>query len=457
MAPRIVIIGGGSVQWVPKLLADVANTPSLHGAEIVIEDINPASVSPMVDLAEHIARLRSIPLTATGTIDQRQALQDADFVVVAISTGGFASMRHDLDIPRRYGIQQTIGDTVGPGGITRALRNVPVLLGLAQDMEDICSEAWLLNVTNPMTVLCRAVTRETSIKTVGLCHEITITHLLMSLLLDVSYFEVDMTIAGVNHFPVITELRVGQGDGFERLRALLEGNPEALAQPLAMELPDGVLHGRPSGGHWTKQDIVDRSRIKLDVFRRFGVLPGAGDRHVAEFFAGYLTEESGWGDGWGVQAVPIEVHERSQDEQRTAFEQELRSSEVSTWPSGELVAPLIDSLVTGTPRSLPLNIPNRGSVADLPESVVVEAMCIADEQGVRGRHRTSLPPFLAEHLKRIVASQEFTVQAALSGQRGLVLDAMQTDPLCGGMDVRCLEQMAEELLAATGAWLPQFA
>ena len=300
----------------PKLLVDLANTPSLHGSEIVIEDINAASVSPMVELADHIARLRGIPLTATGTIDQRQALDGADFVVVAISTGGFASMRHDLDLPKRYGIHQTIGDTVGPGGINRALRNIPVLMGLARDMEDLCPDAWLLNVTNPMTTLCRAVTRETSIKTVGLCHEISITHLLMSLLLDVSYFDVDMTVAGVNHLPIVTELRLGSEDGFELLRSLLDGGPEALDKPLAMDLPDGVLHGRPSGERWTKQDIVDRSRIKLDLFKRFGVLPGAGDRHVAEFFAGYLTEESGWGQRWGVQAVPIEVHERSQDEHR---------------------------------------------------------------------------------------------------------------------------------------------
>ena len=123
-------------------------------------------------------------------------------------------MRHDLAIPARYGIRQTIGDTVGPGGITRALRNIPVLLNIARDMEVLCPDAWLLNVTNPMTTLCRAVTGQTSIKTVGLCHEITITHFLLSLLLDTSYFDVDMTVAGVNHFPVITELRLAGEDGF---------------------------------------------------------------------------------------------------------------------------------------------------------------------------------------------------------------------------------------------------
>jgi alpha-galactosidase len=167
---------------VPKLLRDIANTPSLHGAHIVIEDTDPASVPRMVALVEHIASLRDIPLSASGTTDQREALDGADFVVVAISTGGFDSMRHDLEIPERYGVHQTIGDTVGPGGITRALRNIPVLVGMANDMESVCPDAWLLSVTNPMTTLCRAVTRETSIKTVGLCHEITITHLLMSLL-----------------------------------------------------------------------------------------------------------------------------------------------------------------------------------------------------------------------------------------------------------------------------------
>jgi alpha-galactosidase/6-phospho-beta-glucosidase family protein len=456
MAPRIVIIGGGSVQWVPNLLRDIANTPSLHGAEVVIEDIDAASVPRMVELAEHIAAVRHLPLTATGTTDQRQALRGADFVVVAISTGGFVSMRHDLAIPSRYGVRQTIGDTVGPGGITRALRNIPVLVDIARDMEELCPDAWLLNVTNPMTTLCRAVTGQTSIKTVGLCHEITITHFLLSLLLDTSYFDVDMTVAGVNHFPVITGLRLAGEDGFARLTALLDGGDAALDQPLAMELPDDVLHGRPSGDTWTKRDIVEHSRIKLDVFRRFGVLPGAGDRHVAEFFSGYLTEESAWGEEWGVHLVPIEVHERSQVAHQADFARDLAADDVSVWPSGELVAPLIDSLITGTPRTMPLNIPNDGSVVDLPTGVVVETMCVADGAGVRGRDRASLPPFLAEHLRRISASQEFAVQAALSGQRDMVLNALQTDPLAGRMDARQLEAMAGELVGATGAWLPQF-
>jgi alpha-galactosidase len=456
MAPRIAIVGGGSVQWVPKLLRDFANTPSLHGAEVVIEDIEAESVPRMVSLVEHIAEVRDIPLQATGTSDQRAALDGADFVVVAISTGGLASMRFDLEIPARYGIHQTIGDTVGPGGIARALRNIPVLVGVARDMEQLCPDAWLLNVTNPMTSLCRAVTSQTPVRTVGLCHELTITHLLLCLLLDVSYFDVEMTVAGVNHLPVITGLRLGGDDGFARLSSLLDGDPAELDRPLAMELPEGVLHGAPRGERWTKQDIVDRSRIKLDLFRRFGVLPGAGDRHVAEFFAGYLTEESAQGQQWGVQAVPIEVHERSRVGHLADFTRDLASDQVSTWPSGELVAPLIDSLTTGTRRNLPLNIPNDGSVTDLGDGAVVETICEADGDGVRGREPATLPPFLAEHLRRIAASQELTVQAALSGRRSGVVDALQADPLAGRLDVGRLEGLADELLAATAPWLPQF-
>ena len=393
MAPRIAIVGGGSYQWVPKLLVDVANTPSLHGAEIVIEDIDPAPVPRMVELVEHIGKVRKIPLRAVGTTDQREALEGSDFVVVSISTGGFESMRQDLEIPARYGIRQSVGDTVGPGGVSRSLRNIPVLLSVAGDMEHLCPDAWLLNLTNPMTALCRAVTRETSVKTVGLCHEITLTHFIFSLLLDANFLEMDMVVAGVNHLPIITELRIGDEDGFARLTELLDRGDEAIDEPLAMDLPDGVLDGSPARGpKWTKGDLMDHNRVKLELFRRFGVLPGAGDRHLVEFFAGFLTEESGWGDRWGVHLTSIEDRERDQAGHVRSFEEDLASNEVSEWPSGELVAPLIDSLSTGTVSMLPLNLPNQGQLPDLPADVTVEAMCLADGQGVRGRDRAPCRP-----------------------------------------------------------------
>jgi alpha-galactosidase len=460
VGPRIAIVGGGSHQWAPTLVTDIAGRAALQDAHIVLEDIDASRLPRMREYVEHVARVRRIPMTVSTTTDQRAALDGADYVVVNISTGGFASMRHDLEIPARHGIQQPVGDTVGPGGVSRALRNIPVLLGIARDIEELCPHAWLLNLTNPMTTLCRAVTRETAVRTVGLCHEITITRFYLSLLLDADFRAIEPVITGVNHLPVITELRIDGdpgGDGLARLADLTADNRRR-DEPLPFALPDDLGHEpRPDGAEWRKGDLLDINRVKLELFQRFGALPGAGDRHVVEFFPGFVTEESAWGKRWGVTLTSIEDRERDEERYVQRLEERLARDDVPDDPSGEMVAPLIDSFITGKARSLPLNLPNAGQCPDLPPDVVVEAMCIADGEGVRGRDRASAPPFLAEHLRRVSAAQELTVDAALSGRRDDVLAALLADPLTGRSDYERVEQMADELLAATRPWLPQFA
>jgi len=454
--PRVAIVGGGSYQWVPKLLTDCANTPTLRDAHIVIEDIDPEPVPRMVELVEHIARVRGIGLTASGTTDQRAALDGADFVVVSISTGGFTSMRHDLRIPERYGVRQSVGDTVGPGGIVRALRNVPVLVGIARDMEDRCPDAWLLNLTNPMTALCRAVTRETAIRTIGLCHEVTITRFVLSLLLDVSFLDLDLTVGGVNHLPFVTELRVGDGDGFALLRDVLARLPETADEPLAMDLPDGLGHPAPPSGRWTKGDLVAVNRIKLDCFSQWGVLPAAGDRHVAEFFADHLTPATRWGVDLGIELQTIENREMWQRHYVAEFEAMLRSPEVSRMPSGEMVCGIVHNVVTGTRGEYPGNLPNRGQLPDLPPDVVVEGICVVDGDGARARDVVALPPPAVDALRPVVRAQELTVEAALTGSRDLVVEAMRTDPLASRVPAAAVPAMVDEMLAATAPWLPAF-
>jgi alpha-galactosidase len=458
MAPRITIIGGGSYQWVPKLLVDMANTPALHEAELVLEDIDPAPLPRMVALVEHIAKVRGIGVTARATTDQRDALAGADYVVVNISTGGFESMRFDLEIPARHGIRQSVGDSVGPGGINRSLRNIPVFLGIARDMEELCPDAWMLNLTNPMTAICRAVTRESRITTVGLCHEITNAQFMLSLLLDRSFLELSPTIAGVNHLPLIAALDVGGDDGLALVADLLDDLDTRGDEPVSTAFPEGLdeIVGA-GGGPVTRRDVVDHNRVKLELFRRFGVLPGAGDRHLVEFFAGFLTEESGWGERWGVRLTTIEQRERHQRHYVDEVDQLLAAPEVDQMPSGEMVAPVIMCRELGLAGWFPLNIPNRGQVADLPDDAVVESMCIADGDGVRGRDVVTVPTVLAETLRRVSASQELTVEAAVTGNRDRVLDALLLDPLSGRLDYDAVAVMADELLAATKRWLPQFA
>jgi alpha-galactosidase len=458
MAPRITIIGGASYQWVPKLLVDIANTPALSEAEIVIEDIDAGPIPRMVELVEHIAKVRGLGLTAVGTTDQREALAGADYVVVCISTGGFESMRHDLEIPEQYGIRQSVGDSVGPGGIVRALRNIPVFLGLARDMEELCPDAWLLNVTNPMTTICRAVTRESAIRTVGLCHEVTIAQFILSLLLDVGFMDLTPTVAGVNHLPFITSLDVKGEDGFAMLRDLLDHAEERAHEPLPFAFPEGLGHEKISeGGEWTKGDVLHVNQVKLEFFRRFGVLPGAGDRHLVEFFPGFLTEASRWGKRWGVELTTIDERAHDHSDYIEELDKMLASDEVDTMPSGEMVAPVIRCLMEDQAGWFPLNIPNHGQVADLPDGVVVESMCIADGVGVRGRDTISLPAPMADALRRVSTAQELTVEAGVTGNRDKAFEAMLADPLAGRIDYDALGRMTDDLLAATKPWLPQFA
>jgi alpha-galactosidase len=458
VAPRITIIGGGSFQWVPKLLVDVANTPALHEAEIVVEDVDPAPIPKMVALVEHIAALRGIGIRAVGTTDQRAALEGADYVVVNISTGGFESMRRDLEIPARFGVRQSVGDSVGPGGIVRAQRNIPVFLGLARDMEELCSDAWMLNLTNPMTTICRAVTRESSVRTVGLCHEVTITQFLLSLLLDASFLDLQPVVAGVNHLPIISSLDVAGRDGLELLRELLADADRRAGEPLAMELPDDLLPGAGSGsgGRWTKGDLLRHWRVKLELFSRFGVLPAAGDRHLVEFFPGFLTEQSGWGERWGVGLTTIEEREASQRGYVAELDELLGASEVPVMPSGEMVAPVIQCLELDQAGWFPLNVPNEGQVADLPDGATVESICVVDGKGVRGRDEVHLPATVAELLHRVSAAQEATVDAAVRGDPQRVFEAMLLDPLAGRLDYDRLAEMTTEMLGATRQWLPQF-
>jgi alpha-galactosidase len=456
MGPRIAIVGGGSFQWVPKLLLDIVHTPSLAGAEVVLEDVDASSLDPMADFARHATRVAGGALSVSTTTEQREAVAGADYVVVTISTGGFSSMQHDLEVPERHGIRQSVGDTVGPGGVMRALRNIPVLVGIARDMRELCPDAWLLNITNPMTTLCRAAVRETAVKTVGLCHEVTMAQLTLAQLFDVDFRSFDLEIAGVNHLPIVTTLRIDGDDGFGRLRDLL-ADPDRIAdEPVGM--PEGFGHEATSfGGRFRKRDLLYANQVKLALFDRFGVLPAAGDRHLVEFFPGFLTEESNWGKRWGVGLTSIADREVWLDYYKAEFAQLRAAAELPREPSGEFVAPLIDAFVRDRARVFPLNLPNRGQCPDLPLDVVVESMCTASAAGIEGRDRARLPPLLAEWVRRIAASQEATVEAALTGDRDKVVEAMLLDPLAGRIDFDQLERMTDEMLAATARWLPQFA
>jgi alpha-galactosidase len=449
MRTQVTIIGGGSYQWGPELMADLFGTPALAGMHLVLQDIDPTPLPKMEALADKLNDAMGAQATVAATTEQKRALEGADFVIVCISTGGFRSMAVDLDVPAAHGITQTVGDSVGPGGINRALRNVPVLVGMGKDMEEICPDAWLFNITNPMTTLTRSVCRETGIKTVGLCHEVGNFCMDLAIALRQPLEAVVPSVTGVNHFPVLTSLTVDGADGFDVLRDLVEevGGLASLA-PYA---------GRPEAETFSKLDFAQRHLLKLNMLERWGTFPAAGDRHIAEFVSFALTPESNWGGTYNIELSPIARREKNAAEDRANVDAWLAGTkDLQTWQSGELPSPMIEAMLTDVPFEAPVNIPNAGQAPGLPDGAVLESMCTIDGKGIRGRDVSYLPEPFNEIVRRHVATQELTVEAALTGDRVLAGEAFALDPLAGRGDLGQIDAMVDELLAGTAEWLPQF-
>ncbi|MDQ1447842.1 MAG: hypothetical protein QOC79_813 [Actinomycetota bacterium] len=458
MGASITIVGGGSYHWAPRLLADFANTPSLNDVHVVLHDLDAERMKLMQDLGSEIAARRGIAMTVEAEGDRRRALEGADFVITALSVGGFDSMQHDIEIPQRFGIRQPIGDSVGPGGILRALRSVPVLLDIARDVEAVAPDAWLVNVTNPLTALCRSVTRETNVRTVGLCNEWVGCSWVLSLLFDCGMAEIDPILGGVNHYPLATSLRVaGEDDAFVRLHALLGEPQRAATEPIWMDPPEraGWVKVSPAE-YWTKLDVIENNRVRFELFRRFGVLVGSGDHHSVEFMPSFVHARNDYGRDWRVHHYGMPGHRRDADDDLAHYEAMRDAPDVTRMPSGELVAQLLDGMVTGKPQQLPVNLPNEGNVTNLDAGAVVEIMGVADGTGVQGRDKTTVPGILGEFLRRINVVQEWTVEAAVAGDRELVLEAMLADPIAAQAPYEQIIQMTDEMLAATARWLPQF-
>jgi alpha-galactosidase len=307
-------------------------------------------------------------------------------------------------------------------------------------MEECCPDAWMLNLTNPMTVLCRTVARETNVKVVGLCHEVTNMLGMLSLFLGRNLFAARVEVTGVNHVPVITRATLDGEDLWPEIEDLAWGRIDLDRElPVRIELDSsrpgsfGMEKEHPNTYRW----LWEHNHVNWELFKRFGALVAPGSRHVAEAFPMFLAAENDHGRQWGIHHTSIDEREDAEANYQAELDRRLASDKVTRHRSMEMVAPVIDALVGGPPATLPLNIPNHGQCPDLPADVVVESICEVDASG-------------------IVDSQELTLQAALTGDRNTLLAAMMTDPHAGTLGYESLMAMTDELLAASQTWLPQF-
>jgi alpha-galactosidase len=440
---RLVIIGGGSFNWTPEFVRDLITHPDLQGSTIVLHDIDSAALDLTFALSQTMIASQGSGCMVEKTLNLDEALQGADVVLQTITTGALETMRVDIEIPERYGIYQSVGDTVGPGGLSRALRNIPVVVDIARKMESICPNAWLLNYTNPMTTLCRAVTRETRIKTVGLCHEYFGGLHTLQTLFEVPTEAIETRVGGINHLIWLLDLKINGREAFSELR-----------EHAAKILREG---GRvtQSAGHVA---LHDRLMVKARLFQLFGSMPAASDRHVAEFFPFFLSEAVGKGKLYGVERTTIA--ERYQ--WRASAEANIRGLLNGTEDmvaflannSGEAAAPICAALATGKPYTGIMNLPNYGQIANLPANAVVETFGILDAEGARGLPIGELPPAILNIVERHVRNQELIVAAALTGDKTLALQALINDPLV--MDIDGAERMLDEMLNANREHLPRF-
>jgi alpha-galactosidase len=437
---KITFIGGGSVQWTLKLATDMALNATLAGADLVLHDIDADALDLLTRASQRVVELARGTLRVTQTLDRVAALRDADFVILCVGIGMLKAMRNDLEIPERYGIYQSVGDTVGPGGLARALRHIPFAVQVAREMEQVCPRAWLLNLTNPMTTICRGVTRVTKIRTIGLCHEVTHALPRLTALLGIASKQITFDVAGINHLPIVLRFNVGKQDGISLLRDwLTQHRPTETVAPPTINAAADVFK--------------DQLALKLFLLDQFGTLFGAGDRHVAEFFPGFLTDATQRGLAYGVLLTRIEHREDIFRERRARIERFVAGGIWELEPTEEQLTSVMAALAGGPAGRFIVNVPNRGQIDNLARDAVVECMARVDALGVHPETTGALSHTAHAIIAPHVARQELIVEAALTGSKKSALAALATDPLV--RDPATAAPMLNELIAANVPYTQQ--
>lgn len=429
--PRIVLVGAGSVEFTRNLLGDILSAPSLRDTEIVLHDIDPDRLATAERMAAWTATALDANPTISAHLDRRQALQDADFVINTIQVGGARATHVDFDVPGRFGLRYTIADTVGVGGVFRGLRTIPVVLGIARDMEELCPSAWLLNYTNPLAILVRAVAEASSIKVVGLCHSVFWTIDRLAGYLGIPRDEIAWESAGVNHHGWVLRLEHRGGDLYPDLRAFVEA------------------------GRVPNDDLV-----RAELFRRFGVYPTESSEHHAEYNPWYIGKRDERGDAVERFRVPIgEYLDRVAHnlDEYVATKRALDAGEAfEIERSGEYAATIIESMTTGDPARIVANAMNRGSLIDnLDADACVEVPAMVDGLGVHPIAMGPLPVHLAAYVRAAVDMQALTVKAALDRDRDAVGHAVMTDPIVQShLTLDDAWRLTEAMIEAEAEWLP---
>jgi alpha-galactosidase len=424
-------------------MRDIFATPELAGSTLVLHDIIQDRVDLVHALGQKMIQEFNLNFHLEKTLSLEEALQGADFIILTITTGRLESMRPDLEIPAKHGIKQSVGDTTGPGGLSRALRNIPVVAEIGRKVMEICPNALFLNYTNPMTVLTRTLTMQ-GVNVVGLCHEWIGVREHLAKIFNTSPEQIDAKIAGINHLIWVTDLNIDGKHVWDEMPVITE-------KILSNELK--VDEGNTSV-------FADHAKVKSTLFQLYSALPAAGDRHIAEFFPHFINESTNWGADYDLRLTSIEDRQGMELFAKTLIESALKG-ETGLKPfmadiSTEAANKIIRAISTNEKYIGIMNLPNRGQISNLPKDAVVETYGVIDSTGAHATTFGDVPAGVQNVLEHHFHQQEMTVDAAMRGSRELALQVLLNDPLSSRLTVSQAKEMLEELLEANRAYLSKF-
>ncbi|MGB3809064.1 MAG: alpha-glucosidase/alpha-galactosidase [Parvibaculum sp.] len=434
---KVCLIGAGSTVFMKNLVGDILLNDIFADCEIALHDIDEARLKTSRIVADKIASALDVTPKITATTNRRDALKGSDFVIVMIQVAGFKpGTVIDFEIPKKYGLRQTIADTLGIGGIMRGLRTVPVLLDIANDMRELCPKALMLQYVNPMAINCWALSKlAPDIAHVGLCHSVQGTAYELAQDLGVNYKDIRYQCAGINHMSFYTR--------FEKL------NADGTREDLYPRLKQIAAEGREPAAN----------KVRYEVLRRTGYFVTESSEHFAEYVPWFIKRDRP--DLIEKFNIPLDEYIRRCEEQIAAWEAQERdfigANKIDVRFSGEYGARIMRAVVTGKPTTINGNVANRGLIDNLPDGACVEVPCLVDSNGITPTRAGAIPPHLAALMQTNINVQALTVEALATGKREHIYHAAMLDPhVAAELSLDQIWHMVDDLIEAHGDWLPKF-
>lgn len=436
---KITFIGAGSTVFAKNLMGDILSFPELAESTFVLYDINAERLKTSEVVAHKVAEALGARPTIIATTDRTAALEGADYAINMIQVGGYKpGTVIDFEIPKKYGLRQTIADTLGIGGIMRAVRTIPVMLEMSHEMERLCPEVLHLNYVNPMAMNTWALSKGSRIKTVGLCHSVQGTARELCRDIGVPVEEVNYLVAGINHMAFYLKFEHRGQDLYPKIREYLQSGKTSLRDHGSVKLPD---------------------KVRYEMFRRLGYFVTESSEHHSEYVPYFIKRDRP--DLIEKFGIPLDEYIRRCEEQIAGWEamrEQLEQGDVrvEVERSVEYGSGIIHSIETGTPRVIYGNVLNHNLIDNLPYGCCVEVPCLVDKNGIQPTHVGALPPQLAALMQTNINVQALTVEAVLSGKREHIYHAAMLDPhTAAELDLDQIWSLVDDLLEAHGNWIPK--